>query len=200
MKPVKNPSDYDGTQSLRDYLRHFERCSVVNGWSKEEAAVFLTASLRGEAQKVLNGLSDTDCRNYKKIVDRLELRFGVEKQRELHQARLDSRRQQENESVQALAADIRSMSSLAYQDLSPDTQERFAVQHFVDAIKDQDDRLRLRRDKPRTMDEALSLACELEAFRLLDRDRRGSSPTLVLLVLFCHSRFIILYLPVSSSV
>ncbi|XP_078367182.1 uncharacterized protein LOC144651166 [Oculina patagonica] len=73
------------------------------------------------------------------------------------------------------AADIRSMSSLAYQDLSPDTQERFAVQHFIDAIKDQDDRLRLRRDKPKTMDEALTLACELEAFRLLDGDWRGSS-------------------------
>ena len=29
-KPVKNPADYDGSQSLRDYLRHFERCSVVN--------------------------------------------------------------------------------------------------------------------------------------------------------------------------
>ena len=176
MKPVKNPADYDGTQSLGDYLRHFERCSVVNGWSKEEAAVFLAASLRGEAQKVLNGLSDTDCRNYKKIVDRLELRFGVEKQCELHHACLHSCRQQENESVQALAADIRSMSSLAYKDLSPDTQERFAVQHFVDAIKDQDDRLRLRRDKPRTMDEALSLACELKAFRLLDGNQGGSSP------------------------
>ena len=48
------------------------------------------------------------------------------------------------------------MSSLAYQDLSPDTQERFAVQHFIDAMKGQDDRLRLRRDKPRTMDEAIS--------------------------------------------
>ena len=132
MKPVKNPADYDGTQPLRDYLKHFERCSVVNSWSKEEAAVFLAASLRGEAQKVLNGLSDTDCRDYKKIVDKLELRFGVEKQRELHEARLHSRRLQENKSVQALAADIRSLSSLAYQDLSPDTQKRFAVQHFID--------------------------------------------------------------------
>ena len=174
-KPVKNPADYDGTLSLRDYLKHFERCSVVNGWNKDEAAVFLAASLRGEAQKVMNGMSDSDCRNYGKIVDKLELRFGVEKQRELYQARLHNRRQQENESVQALAADIRSMSTLAYQDLSPDTQERFAVQHFIDAIKDQDDRLRLRRDKPSTMDEALSLACELEAFRLLDGDWRRSS-------------------------
>ena len=67
------------------------------------------------------------------------------------------------------------MSRLAYQDSSPDTQERFAAQHFIDVIKDKDDRLRLRRGKPRTMDEALSLACELETFRLLDGDWRGSS-------------------------
>ena len=85
-------------------------------------------------------MSDSDCRNYTKIVDKLELRFGVEKQRELHQARLHNCRQQENESVQALAADIRSMSSLAYHI----TQERFAVQNFIDAIKDQEDRLCLR--------------------------------------------------------
>ena len=99
---------------LQDYLKHFEHCSVVNGWSNEEAAVFLAASLCGKAQKVLNGLSDTDCQNFKKIVYwRLELRFGVEKQCELHKACLHSCCQQENESVQVLAADIRSMFSLA---------------------------------------------------------------------------------------
>ena len=155
-------------------MKHFERCSVVNGWNEEEAALFLAAGLRGQAQKVLNGMSDSDCRNYAKIVDKLELRFAVEKQRELHQVRLHNRRQLENESVQAVAAGIRSLSSLAYQDLSPDTQERFAVQHFIDALKDRDDRLKLRRDKPRTLDDALSLACELEAFRLVDGDERRS--------------------------
>ena len=155
-------------------MKHFKRCSVVNGWSKDEAAVFLAASLRGEAQKVLNGMSDSDCRNYAEIVGKLELRFGVEKQRELHQARLHNRRQQEHESVQALAADIGCTSSRAYQDLSPD-KSYLAVQHFIDAIKDEDDRLRLRKDTPCSMDEALSLACELEAFRLLDRHRRRSS-------------------------
>ena len=47
-KPIKNYADYDGAQSLRDYLKHFERCSVVNGWTQEEAALFLAAGLRGE--------------------------------------------------------------------------------------------------------------------------------------------------------
>ena len=37
---------------------------------------------------------------------------------------LSNHRQLENGSFQALAADIRSMSSLAYQDLPPDTLER----------------------------------------------------------------------------
>jgi len=120
-------------------------------------------------------MSDSDCRNYAKIADKLELRCGVEKQHELHQARLQNRRQQEHESVQALAADIRCMSNLACQDLSPDTQARFAVQYFIDAIKYQDGQLRLRNDELRNMDEALSLTCELEAFRLLDGDWRGSS-------------------------
>ena len=46
------------------------------------------AFVAGEAQKVLNGMSDSDCRNYAKIVDKLELQFSVEKQCELHQGHL----------------------------------------------------------------------------------------------------------------
>lgn len=80
---------------------------------------------------------------------------------------LHNHRQLENKSVQALVADIRSLSSLAYQDLFPNTPERLADQHFIDAFQDRADRLKLRRGKPRTLDEALSLACELEAFRLV---------------------------------
>ena len=67
-----------------------------------------------------------------------------------------------------LASDIRSMVDLAYQDLGTPVQERFAVQHFIDALSDKDDRLYLRREKPSTLDYALSLARELEFLRLLD--------------------------------
>lgn len=171
-KPVKLPDNYDGKSSLRDYLRHFNRCSVVNDWSSEESAVFLSAALRGQAQKILHGMSDDDCRDYNKLVARLELSFGVETQQELHQARLLNRHQLEGESLRSLAADIRDSCSLAYQDLPPSAIERFCVQHFIDAINDHDDRMRLRREKPRSLDEALATACELEAFRLLETSKR----------------------------
>lgn len=177
-KPVKLPEDFDGKQPLKEYLMHFERCSIVNGWTEEEKAMFLAASLNGDSRKLLSGLTDSDCQQYDKIVERLQLRFGVEKQAELHQARLLNRQQFEGESLQVLATDIRSMVDLAYQDLGASVQERFAVQHFIDALSDKDDRLYLRREKPGTLDQALSLARELESLRLLDNNnsfRRAGS-------------------------
>ena len=90
-------------------------------------------------------------------------RVSAETQQELHQARLLNRRQLEGESLRSLAADIRDACSLVYQDLPPPAQERFCIQHFIDVIDDRDDRMRLRREKPRSLDEALSTACQLEA-------------------------------------
>ena len=162
-KPVKLPEGFDGKQPLKEYLFHFERCSLINGWTDEEKATFLAASVCGES-----GLTESKGRQYAKIVERLQLRFGVEKQAQLHQARLLNRRQFEGESLQMLATDIRSMVDLAYQDLGTPVQERFAVQHFIDALSDKDDGLYLRRENPSTLDDALSLARELESLRLLD--------------------------------
>ena len=49
-------------------------------------------------------------------------------------------------------------------------QERFAVQHFIDALNDKEDRLYLRREKTETLNQALSAARELESLRLLDNN------------------------------
>jgi len=46
--------------------------------------MFLAASLRVESRKLLSGLTESEGRQYAKIVERLQLRFGVEKQAELH--------------------------------------------------------------------------------------------------------------------
>ena len=55
------PEDFDGKKPLKEYLMHFERFSIVNGWNEEEKAVFLTASLRGDSRKLLSGLTDSEC-------------------------------------------------------------------------------------------------------------------------------------------
>ena len=173
-RPVKVPDNFDGKQPLWEYLMHFERCASINGWQEGEKALFLAASLTGDSRKLLAGLSDTDCKQYSTIVGRFEARFGMEKQAELHQARLHNRLQNKGESLQELASDIRSMVDLAYQDVGANIQERFAVQHFVDALIDREDRLYLRREKPASLDKALALARELESLRLLDNSSAGN--------------------------
>ena len=70
--------------------------------------------------------------------------------------------------MQSLALDIRSMVDLVYQELLPDLQERFAVQRFVDAVCCQEDHFCLLVNKPRTLDDALFMACELQALHTID--------------------------------
>ena len=94
---MKLPEDFDGKQPLKEYLLHFERCSLINGWTEEKKAMFLAASLRGESRKLLSGLTESEGRQYAKIVERLQIRFGVG---ELHHDRLLNRRQFEGESIQ----------------------------------------------------------------------------------------------------
>ena len=70
------------------------------------------------------------------------------------------------------------MIDLAYQNLGTAAQEPFAVQHFTDAWIDKDDRLHIRRVKPATLDQALSLARELDSLRFIDSNnsfRRAAS-------------------------
>ena len=79
-KPVKLPEDFDGKQPLKEYMMHFELCAIVNGWNEEDKAMFLTASLCGDSRKLLGRLTELECKQYSKIVERLQLRFGVKKQ------------------------------------------------------------------------------------------------------------------------
>ena len=66
-----------------------------------------------------------------------------------------------------LATDIRFMAD---KDLGAPVQERFAVQHFIDALYDKDNQLYLRQEKLETLDQALSLAQELESLRVLENN------------------------------
>lgn len=93
---------------------------------------------------------------------KLEFPFDAEKLSELHPVTLHNNSHWETKVFKLLLQ----ISGL-HPDWPLDTQERFALQHFIDAIKDQDDRLRLLRDIPHTLDEALLLAYELWAISSL---------------------------------
>ena len=50
---LTKPATYDGKSSWLDYKSHFEACATLGHWSEEDKAMYLTVSLRGQAQSVL---------------------------------------------------------------------------------------------------------------------------------------------------
>jgi hypothetical protein len=61
---------------------------------------------------------------------------------------------------------------LAYADAPPTIIDTLARDQFVDSLPDDDMRLRLRQERPQTLQRALELALELESFHLANRQQK----------------------------
>ena len=55
-KTIMKPATFDGTVAWTDYRAHFEACAELNGWSEEQKGLYLSVSLRGQAQGVFGNL------------------------------------------------------------------------------------------------------------------------------------------------
>ena len=73
---------------------------------------------------------------------------------------------------------IESLTTAAYPDASQKLQDVLARDHFIDALTDEDLRLRIRQAKPQSLQKALEIALELESFQLASkhRNRLSSGP------------------------
>jgi len=106
-----------------------------------------------------------------KIIQLLRNLFGNVHQSERFRAELKMRRRKPQESLQSLYINVARLVSLAYPGSSLlDIVSRDA---FLDALDDPNLRVRIMEREPATLDEALSLACRLEAYDLCDTN----SPT-----------------------
>ena len=97
----------------------------------------------------------------------LEARFAPFNQTELYRAMLRERRRKPSETLPELGESIKRLTHLAYPTASREITETFSKDQFVDAIDDFDIRLRVQQSRPKTLNEAVALAVEIEAFTKL---------------------------------
>ena len=76
-----------------------------------------------------------------------------------------------DESLQELAEDLERLAKLAYPSAPEEMKDLLAKEQFIDAILDGDTRLRLKQSRPHSLRAALTLAMELESYRLVSRQR-----------------------------
>ena len=178
---------FDGTGSWESWWAHFQNCSTYK-WSRRDKLAFLKGALSGNASQVLwdTGRSTTD--SLSKLIKVLKSRYGGERQAEKHKAELQVRRRKSGESLSELHQDIRRLMALAFPKLTAEAREEIACDHFTHALGDPDLALKVKERLPKSLDEALRIALQLEAWtqnvkwdqheddRVVDRAERPKQP------------------------
>jgi hypothetical protein len=85
------PATYDGTSSWIDYKSYFEAYSEKNQWTNKEKDLYVSVSLRDQAQCVFGNLTSKSPNN-DELVLALQERFSPPNQTELYRAQLRERR------------------------------------------------------------------------------------------------------------
>ena len=167
----QRPAPFDGKLAWDAYRTQFELLAMMNRWSDAEKAAYLAISLRGPAATVLTNLPPEQRGSYEALTTALDTRFGLSHQTELNRMRLKARTRRRDESLAELAEDVEHLVRLAYPEAAESMVEVLAKDQFVDALPDEDMRLRIRQNKPATLRDALGTALELESYQLASKQK-----------------------------
>ncbi|MCF1459047.1 MAG: hypothetical protein LPH21_16340 [Shewanella sp.] len=167
------PGTYDGTGGWSDYLIQFNLIADYYRWDNYEKALQLATHLRGTAQGVLSDLSQTQRTDFTSLTSALAARFEPVQQSELYRAKIKSRLRRKGEPIVELAQDVRKLIRLAYPSANADVREQLSKDCFIDALNDHDLEWAVLQGKPSTVEDALKLALEYEAFQKGRRGRYG---------------------------
>jgi len=172
-RPLMFPEHFSGDTSWDDYQVHFEAIANLNGWNRREKAAYLVAGLRGPAQKTLADIAECDEYRYEEITELLKNRFGAGDRAELYLAELRCRVRNDRENLREYGQAIQRLTNLAYPELPNVVRGRMARIHFADGMNDAEMRVRLFQAQPASLEEAITIAMEVETFRRIEATRHA---------------------------
>ena len=132
--PSMKPDPYDGRDDWEQYISHFLNCAALGRWSEETKLLMLSFCLKGSARTFYIGLSDQDRMSYKRLVKRLEERFGSLKQQSRYLARFETRRRLQGETIASFGDDLRLIAQRAYPNIGTLGQESVALNQFYKSL------------------------------------------------------------------
>ena len=163
---------FDGKGSWEDYQAQLDIVATLNGWTDDRLkATYLAVSLGGAARAVLGDLSEAERGEYKVLLKALDNKFGTGNQVEIYRATLKSRTRKKDESLPELAQAITRLTHLAFPGIPCEFWDTMARDNFVDVLGDADMCWNVHQSRPKTLNDALTIAVELEAFLTVDQQR-----------------------------
>jgi hypothetical protein len=159
-------SDWDNTivrvHWKQTPLAKFENVSAYYEWSDRDRLFHLKASLEGHAGEVL---WEVDRRSSEAdVIKLLKNRFSCDNQVERFRAELRTRRRKRGESIQSVYQDIRRLLALGFPGQAGELCETIGRDAFLEALGDPSLGIRVLDQQPKTLDDALSIVCRMEAY------------------------------------
>ena len=116
------------------YRTHLDIVSGLNKWAPPETLSQFTSELSADALEFFGSLDVAERDDHDKVMAAMSQRFGTMMNTEAVRGRLESRRQRPQETVEELAADIRTMAYSVYANDTPQRRESEAVRCLMKAI------------------------------------------------------------------
>jgi hypothetical protein len=165
-----DPEKYNGKTSVEDFIEHFEQVSLWNQWNGEEKALQLEMCLRGAAKSSFKTIPEIHKTNYLSILSFLRSSFGRLNEEILFQDRFWQRKKCAKEDLVEYAHDLKLLASKAFKDMVEFDNAAYnsmIVNRFVSGIGDADLGRWVYMRHPANIDEALSVARDIESYEKL---------------------------------
>ena len=158
--PRKHPKAlrFDGKTNWLSFKKKFDSYRKVMRWSEKESKDYLMWSLEGKALDFLMITKiDLEKYSFRKIMKRLETRFGVKELTETSKAKFRQAFQKQNESLEDWADRVMALATPAFVDLPEDHLKKEAIARFCQGCTDKEAAKHACFEQPETMEEALNL-------------------------------------------
>ncbi|VDI69914.1 Hypothetical predicted protein [Mytilus galloprovincialis] len=129
--PVRRTFLGSNSDVWSEFLQYFENIRELNLWDDEKARRVLLSTLRGQAETYAYGLPLIIQRNYQRLAEKLNDRFGHAAMKERYIADAKLRRRQPGESLRDFGQAIEDLYRRAYPN-NPDIVEENAMKSFLD--------------------------------------------------------------------
>ena len=157
--PRKHPKAlrFDGKTNWLSFKKKFNSYRKVMKWSETESKDYLMWSLEGKALDFFTITSDIEKYSFRRIIKKLEARFGVKELTETSKVKFQQASQGPDESLEDWADRVMTLATPAFVDLPEDHLKQEAIAKFSQGCCDKDAGKHACFEHPSTMEEALNL-------------------------------------------
>ena len=174
-RPVVMPDSYYGEGEWIDYVQGFEACADVNSWDEATKCKFLFICLKGQPRKVFNDLEEDVKTNWNTLKVELKKRLDTTTSPDLYKSEFMSRRKLSTENYHDFGNAIRTLARKAYPSLPSNVRDELAKDQFLRGLEKIDLVIKVKHEKPESLDEAVRMAVEWEAVELDVKSSEGGA-------------------------